>query len=263
MAVALDTAGGAMTTPLMRLVLALSTGQLSMTVRWGAHTQWSVDRLAPVPVSACEFLAFALDALEAIPAEFDWVRAWAIGCMASPLHEHGLAEEALIQLHILTSNQFEARANAVAKLAAAKGDDSRKADLRNFGARIEDPWLRFRFHILLLRSAPGLRHLVPSGILGKEASAIKPATHRCLAFEALDAIEYPGGNWLADARAAARRIEDAENQALAYARLARAACANYYPGRGRWPWAPTKGYDVTFSVEFARSRRRRSVARCR
>ncbi|HEX6100447.1 MAG TPA: NACHT domain-containing protein [Thermoanaerobaculia bacterium] len=221
MAVALDTAGGVMTSPLMRLVLALCTGQLSMTVRWGAHTQWSIDRLAPLPVSMHECLAFTLDALEAIPAEFDWVRAWAIGCMAPLLHEHGLAEEALIQLHILTSSRFEARADAVAKLAAAKGDDPRKADLRNVGARIEDPWLRFRFHILLLRSAPGLRHRVPGGILGKVASAIKNATHRCLAFEALDAIEYPGGNWLADARKAARQIEDAENQGLAYARLAR------------------------------------------
>ena len=221
MAVVLDTAGRVMTSPLMRLVLALSMGQLSMTARWGAHTQWSVDRLAPWPVSMRECLAFALDALEAIPVEFDWVRAWAIECMAPLLHEHGLGEEALIQLHILTSNQFKARADAVAKLAAARGEDPRKTDLRNWGARIEDPWLRFRFHMLLLRSAPELRQLVPGGILGKEASAIKNATHRCLAFEALDAVEYPGGNWLADARAAAHRIKDAENQALAYARLAR------------------------------------------
>jgi len=221
MAEALDTAGRAMTSPLTRLVLALSTGQSSMTARWGAHTQWSVDRLGPVPVSARDYLAFALDALELIPAEFDWVRSWAIGCMAPNLHEHGLAEEALLQLGILTSNRYDARTDAIVKLAAAMGDDPSKADLRIFGARIEDPWLRFRFNMLLLRGAPGLRHRVPEGILGKAASMIKDATHRGLAFEALDAVEYPGGNWLADARKAAHRIKDAENQALAYARLAR------------------------------------------
>ena len=259
-AVSLDTSGGVLSDPPLRLAETLALCPRSVGVRWDLHRGWALERLAPRPASPADLLTASLDALLAIPEPFDFVRGWALGRLAPLLREHGLLLEAFLLALETLSDRFDARADALAELtrgephlAALVADPYPWLALRGMARQVRDPYLRFRVYEQLSRSLPDIRVDLlpaPAGPAGGEgpglwqrflalvsepaapplsegaeeaAQAISDPGERALAFERLAAMGTEAQQrkrWVEQARRAALRIGDRTNRALALTRLA-------------------------------------------
>lgn len=253
--VSLDTVGNQLSEPPIKLAKVLSIIHQSVNQNWNGYRVMDIVKFTPLATNEIDILTTALDAITAIPENFDFVQGWALMRLSSLLKHNGLIPEAVIITLGSLSNRFNTRVETMqvigeqdASFLSLLTHPYPAFDLLKIVQKIEDDYLRCRGYLQLLRYFPILRnqllmkkktsklsiwqrltkydHIHDKSLLFNEISSsvqnIKDLNQQALMFEQLAFLgnQEQQQQYLELARQAALRIVNPDNSARALTRLA-------------------------------------------
>jgi hypothetical protein len=224
-AVALDTVGSDVTSPIELLTGALAAAYSARNTLWPLHRGWRLKKLPPLPTSKVETMAEAIDALEQIPAQLEFVRGWALGCF-KPLLLSDCSDlmPEVLTLALSTLNDgdmFSPLSDALSKLAPELLEHPApfKAILKS-ARDINNPFFKSRALLRLSPNLPGQRDQLINEALSA-AREIDSPDQKSRALERLIPVLLKQSIDLrSETLEEAQKISDPDNKIRALCRLA-------------------------------------------